>query len=218
VKASYVVIPVREFRTTKLRLGAGLGPRERAALTSALLRNILTEIEKSKANEAIVVASSPRMISKLLSKFQKARVVKESRHHGGVDSAMEDGLKAIRQDGGSVLLIPSDLPLIRASALNDVIALAAKYDVLINPSAKLDGTNLLAFDLQGGRIPFHYDDDSFRKHLLEAKRLRRKYRVLRMPEFSFDVDSDEDLKKLMKQRHARSFAELLKKINGGLQK
>ncbi len=214
MKNCLVIIPVREFTNTKLRLSPVLSKAQRAKLTLALLRKVLSEVERSNAVEAIVVTSRPDLVARHILDFPKTRVIKESKHHGGVNSAMRDGLKAAgkRYPASSVLLIPSDLPFLSFRALDKVALLMEKYDLLISPSSKLDGTSLLAFNLESGRIPFHYDDDSFNKHRAEAKKMKIKHRILRMRGFSFDVDSGSDLRNLMRALQVVSFQELLRKL------
>lgn len=218
MKNCVVIIPVRQFTSTKLRLRSVLSKTQRANLTCSLLLNVLSQVEKSQAVGAIVVASKPDLVRKRVRGFSKVRVIRESRYHGGVNSAMQDGLKYIgkKHQDASIILIPSDLPLLTFKALDNIISLLEKYDLLINPSSKLDGTSLLAFNLGLGQIPFHYDDDSFRKHWAEVKELKIKHLILKMREFSFDVDSDRDLERLSKTLKALSFRELLAKLEDGI--
>ncbi|MGI0078357.1 MAG: 2-phospho-L-lactate guanylyltransferase [Nitrososphaerales archaeon] len=212
-----VIVPVREFENSKIRLRSVMSDEQRASLTASLLHRVLSQVEKSRALQVVIVASRPDQAGKYHSDFSKARIVGETRHHGGVNSAMLDGLKNIGTEfsRASILLIPSDLPLLTFRALDHVGRLLEKYDLLINPSSKLDGTNLVAFDPERGLIPLHYDDDSFRNHCAEAKTLKIKHRILRMKEFSFDVDSYQDLQRLEKVLGASSFEELIAKLKNG---
>ncbi len=91
-----VIVPVREFQNTKLRLSHTLSKKERADLTRVLLRNVLAQVEKSRALETIIVASSTDLVRDGIQEFAKSRVIRESKRHGGVNSAMADGLRSIR--------------------------------------------------------------------------------------------------------------------------
>ena len=219
MKTSIVIIPVREFQNTKLRLIGTLSADQRAALTCALIRRVLYAAQKSDVAKVFVVASDPVSVSTQTQEFSKVKVIRESMHHGGVNSAMMDGINAINhsQNGYesdlSLILLPSDLPLITSGGLNKILHLLTKYDLLINPSLKLDGTSLLAFNARNGKIPLHYDDNSFYKHDLEAKDLGIKYRILKWKQFSFDVDTEEDLKRLMTIYNSSSLKGLMEKIN-----
>ena len=214
MRKSVAIIPVREFEDTKLRLQTILAPKQRGELTKKLLQGVLSAIEASCISRAAVVATDQDLVRRTHKASQKTQIIQESIHHGGVNSAMRDGLSIISGQGyDSVLLMPSDLPLITAEAVNKVLELLDRYDLLINPARKLDGTSLLAFNLSKQAIPLHYDDDSFRQHVEEAKRLGLHFRILNMIEFSYDVDSTEDIESLMKRTHAESFEDLLARLD-----
>jgi 2-phospho-L-lactate/phosphoenolpyruvate guanylyltransferase len=203
---SYVVIPVRELSTTKLRLESILTQTERIALTRALLNRVLTEVDHSSVDRVVVVASDIEQIDR--NKHSKLKVISESHAFGGVNLAMQDGLAEIGDIDAKSLLIPSDLPLLDGNALNGALSLLDNHDLIICPSRKRDGTNLLGF-VRSGAIPLHYDDDSFTKHLLEAEANRLDYLLLDSEEFSFDLDDVEDLKDLQEIKAAPSYQKLL---------
>jgi len=213
---SVAVVPIREPENTKLRLSKLLSGEQRASLSRAILVRVLNAVEESKIEEAVVVASSPQNLSEQRERFPKTTFIRESSHHGGVNCAMRDGMNYLLDKNGSsiqkTVLIPSDLPILQGKHLNNVLALLENFDTLINPSAKLDGTALLAFR-ENKSIPLHYDDDSFNKHLAELEKSGRLYRILRWKAFSFDVDDEDDLRKLIRIYKSRSLSGLLQKLN-----
>jgi 2-phospho-L-lactate guanylyltransferase len=210
---SYAVIPVREFSTTKLRLESVLKEEERIKLTQALLSHVLSAIEGSEMDLAVVVASNVGEVEKALKSHSRFRVVSESHHYGGVNLAMQDGLLEIDAGRGDArtLLMPSDLPLLDGNALNGAISMLDNHDLIINASRKRDGTNLLGF-VSSGLIPLHYDDDSFTKHLVEAEARRLKYQILDWKQFSIDLDDEEDLKSLQRIEGVNSLDALIAKL------
>jgi 2-phospho-L-lactate/phosphoenolpyruvate guanylyltransferase len=211
---SYAVIPVRKFSTTKLRLESVLKEEARITLTGALLKHVLSAIEDSRIDLAVVVASDVAEVEKTLKSYSRFKVVSESHHYGGVNLAMQDGLLEIEagRANAKTLLMPSDLPLINGDALNSALSLLDNHDLIINPSTKRDGTNLLGF-VRSGIIPLHYDDDSFTKHLVEAEARGLNYRILDWKEFSFDLDDEEDIKSLQSIESTNSFEALITKLD-----
>jgi 2-phospho-L-lactate guanylyltransferase len=212
-----IVVPVREFKETKRRLRGFLSERQRAILTDLLLTRVLNEAEKSRAVEVVVVASEGGPIRKKMKRFQKVRVIEESIHHGGVNKAMRDGIAVVakRHPTASILLIPADLPLLSQQNLDRVSRLLEKFDLVINPSSRSDGTSLLAFNPDKSRITLHYDDDSFRKHVQEATKLKLKSKIIKIVGFSQDLDSKADLTHLMNRLGASNFYELLYALKAG---
>jgi 2-phospho-L-lactate/phosphoenolpyruvate guanylyltransferase len=213
---SYVVIPVREFSTTKLRLESILTEDERILLTRTLLERGLRAIEHSNVDQVIVVASDVEAVRKNFKNYPKLKTIRESHRYGGVNLAMQDGLLEISAEhpDSRTLLMPSDLPLLDSNALNNVLGFLDSHDLIICPSRKKDGTNLLGF-VRKGAIPLHYDDDSFTKHLLEAEGRGLDYKILDSKEFSFDLDDEEDLKLIQTLKGAGSFQELIDKLGSG---
>lgn len=210
------VIPIREPETSKLRLRSILSKDQRAALSLALLSRVLGAVQESRVNRAVLVASSIESVLDVARLYSKTSVVAESRHHGGVNQAMKDGLKFLHSgDTENILLLPSDLPLLRGSTLTKAKELLSDYDAVINPSHDLNGTALLAFH-RDKTVPLHYDDDSFRKHILELDRLGVKFKILELRDFSYDVDCKRDLTFLMRFFNVAEFADLLEKIPKGL--
>jgi 2-phospho-L-lactate guanylyltransferase len=213
------IIPVREFENTKLRLRNFLGESERAMLTRSMLIHVLATLERSLVEHVVVVASNKAQASRLGKHFSKATFISEKSPHGGVNDAMDGGIAYARHQFkgmDSVMLIPSDLPLLSVAAIDKALEKLESYDLILSPSAKRDGTSLILFDLLRGRIPFHYDDDSYQRHLNEARLLKIKYTVFEPKELLFDVDTPTDFRKLKRELKARSVRELSIKLEGPL--
>ena len=212
-RGSFAIVPVREYRTTKTRLSRILSESERASLTEALLVHVLRAIQESELSGGIIVSSDPDETSIVASKFDKIRVIRESRLHGGVNSAVEDGIYALNNRGQcwKILVMPSDLPLLTSKAINGAIELLDSCDLVINPSSKKDGTNLLAF-APSKRIRLFYDQDSYPNHLKEAKSMHLKFAAIEWKEFSCDLDDLSDLEKIKQELKVRSVIELLNSL------
>lgn len=209
------IIPVREFKNTKLRLRPYFSGAERAALTTSLLRHVLAALRNSKVDRIVIVASDESSASKVSESFVNALVIREKSHHGGVSKAMEEGIAHSRShitDATSFMLIPSDLPFLSRAAINSAISKLSDNDLVISPSIKHDGTSLLLFNFPQGKIPLHYDDNSFKQHRNEARKLNIRYSIFPKKEFSFDLDSITDLRKLMRSLKAKSMLELSQKL------
>ncbi len=207
------IVPVREFGKSKLRLRGYLSSTERSALSKALFKHVLKALSDARISTILVVASDQAEISKLVGKSDNTFVISESKYHGGVNKAVTDGISYCLSEFDNIssfMIVPSDLPLLSSKAVNDAISKLSRYDLVIGPSSKLDGTSLLLFRVKKGKIPFHYDNNSYRNHVKEAKKFKIGYTIMRSKEFSWDIDTKDDLKKLMSKLKTRSFRELLK--------
>ena len=190
----HALIPVRDFSNTKLRLRNSLTERQRSELTSALLDVVLRSIQQSKIDDILVIATQPDEVLSKQNRFSKLKVVQEVRKRGGVNNAFIQGMGELSQDEeiSSFFLLPSDLPFVNRNAVDQAISHFEGVDVLINPSRKMDGTNLLVMR-SNTRIPLHYDDNSYFRHLEECKKLNLRTKVLQEAPFSDDVDDGDDL-------------------------
>ncbi len=209
----YAIIPVREFAATKLRLKNDLSSEKRVALTSTLLKRVVGAIERSQIERAVVVASDTSEAASCLEEFSKISVVSEDSYHGGVIKAMNAGVDfAISKGARTIALLPSDLPLITHSKIDNVVDLLRKYELIMNPSLKKDGTNLLAMNASLN-FQLHYDDDSFVKHSAEARRRHLNFQLLDWQEFSNDLDDASDLKRAMEFYKSKNFDDFLDQVS-----
>ncbi|MHB1909477.1 MAG: 2-phospho-L-lactate guanylyltransferase [Nitrososphaerales archaeon] len=216
MKETVAIVPVREFEDTKLRLKGLLSNTKRAELTQKMLYRVLRALELSSVASVIVVCSDTTSTKKIARVHKKVKIIEEAIHHGGVNNAMMDGLafSAKETNAKCAMLVPSDLPLLTSKAIDHALSKLSRYDLIINPSKMEDGTNLLLFDIKKGSIPLHYDDNSYRRHLEEARLAKRRYLVFRKKEFSFDVDSTLDLKNLIAIYGVKTFEDMLVKMEG----
>lgn len=214
MKYHYAVVPVREFSSSKRRLSGALTIARRSALTRALLTRVAKALQLSNIHAFVVVASEPSQVRDSLGDFSKMKVIPESVHHGGVSMAMINGIDVAKNAGATTIsLLPSDLPIVTRSTIDDALDLMQEFDIVLNPSLKRDGTNLLALKTSV-QLDLHYDDDSFARHYREAEARGLKVRCLDWKEFSTDLDDLEDLENTMKLYETDAFDEFIAKISG----
>jgi 2-phospho-L-lactate guanylyltransferase len=102
---------------------------------------------------------------------------------------------AVAEGASSVLILPSDLPLLRAADIENIIAMASSpRDIVIAPS-KDNGTNALLL-LPPDVMNLRFGGESFPSHIAEARRVGVRPRIYRSVNVSTDVDDVEDLLKV----------------------
>jgi len=191
LKPFAVLLPVKSTGA-KSRLSSVLSRVERRQLESLLLSGVLKALREAGLLAAThVVSSDPEILR--LAIGSGAGVVRESRDQG-VNSAVEAGVGALGRPL-KVLVLPSDLPLLRASQLRHVISLSESLQVVIAPSSSFNGTNALLFPPRMG-LTLSYDNDSFWNHVRASGRKGLSVGVVTKPGLTFDLDSPEDLRSL----------------------
>lgn len=103
------------------------------------------------------------------------------------------------KDVDGSIVIPIDLPLMTSKDIDHLCEISTEFSkcVMICPSKRFDGTNIL-FRKPHNIIKTHYDNNSYRNHLLEAKRGNIFIKDLYHNNLVFDIDTKEDLFSLTK--------------------
>ncbi len=191
MKGPAVLVPFKS-KKGKSRLSSVLGQSERRRLAEAMLLDVLGAIKSAGLlRKCCVVSSDAEALS--LAKKSGASPIPEPSDRG-VNAAVERGMKVLEDDERFIVL-PSDLPLLRAGELRHALRLGSNYGCVISPSKSFNGTNLLLFSRKAG-ITLSYDSNSFWNYLGEAARRRMTLAVYCGKGVLFDVDSVEDLREL----------------------
>jgi 2-phospho-L-lactate guanylyltransferase len=110
------------------------------------------------------------------------------------------------------VVFPQDIPYIKTEDVDFILRhqLHPNFAIIV-PSRKFDGTNALV------RMPIdlmktHYDDNSYRNHMLTAKEHTMNVAMVFVKRVMLDVDSQEDLELLLEQNEKPELVEKIKKI------
>ena len=198
-------MPVKSA-SLKSRLAGVLSASQRREFAKLLLVDLLEVLSDAGLVGSTYVVSSDRQALRIALKLGACGIREEKDR--GVNSAVLEGING----SGSpevVLVLPSDLPLVRASEVKAILGLKSSgFGVVISPSRGFTGTNALAYSPSSGLV-LSYDDDSFWNHLASAARGGLKTAVSSRFGIMFDVDSPEDFRSLARssiQRESVEFA------------
>ena len=186
-----LAIPVKSLSRAKSRLAPVLTPLERGALSLAMLEDLLDATLTLGGWETWVV--SPDEVVLEISARRGARPLAELK--GPLAGAIRQvEVLAKEQQADALAVLPSDLPLLTAEALQD--ALRTLGAVVLSASADGAGTSLL-LRRPPRAIPARFGPDSFRKHLELAAERDLPVSVLDRRELSFDLDRPGDILTLL---------------------
>jgi 2-phospho-L-lactate guanylyltransferase len=203
----YVLVPVKDLTQAKARLSPLLSPAERYALAAAMLDDVLGALRQASTVERIALVTTDTYALGLAAQW-RFEVVDEGSGRGET-GAVELAVKVCREQGASSLaVIPGDIPLLTAADVDCVIGHGTRYDVVIVPSWDSRGTNAVLLRPPDA-LQLRFGSWSFFPHVKQAKRKGLSYKVLRLPRVALDVDTPEDLARLLPQaRGTRSYAVL----------
>jgi len=198
----HVVVPVKALTKSKTRLSSILSPKERAALTIAMLADVLSAVKKSRMIDSITVVSPDRNVLR----FGQQLGVDSLREKParGLNSAITQTICKRKWENAIVLIVHADLPLLTPEEVNAFLRGARGCSVTIGPSK--DGTGTNAMVLNPARvIKPAFGRGSYKRHISLFHRKRLRFRVQMTEGFGFDVDDPQGLLELMDhKRHTRT--------------
>jgi 2-phospho-L-lactate guanylyltransferase len=203
----YALVPVKDLTQAKGRLSGLMAPDERCTLAAAMLDDVLGALRQASTVERIaLVTADPHALT--LAAQWGFEVVDEGSGRGET-GAVELAIKVCRERGASALaVIPGDIPLLTAIDVDCVMRHGAQYEVVIVPSWDSRGTNAVLLRPPDA-LELRFGSWSFFPHVKQAKRKGLSYKVVRLPRVALDVDTPEDLARLVPQAMGtRSYAVL----------
>ncbi|MDQ3990820.1 MAG: 2-phospho-L-lactate guanylyltransferase [Actinomycetota bacterium] len=184
-----LAIPVKSLARAKGRLSAILTAAERAAVTLAMLEDVLDAALPLGGWDVWVVSPDQAVLN--VAAARGARPVAEERP-GLVASIRQ--VEQATGGGDAMAVVLGDLPLLTADALGRVLRTLGP--VVAAPSASDGGTNVL-LRRPGSVIAPRFGGDSLRKHRDAARSLGLPFAVVHGPELSFDLDRPGDVAQLL---------------------
>lgn len=188
-----VIIPVKQ-NDPKSRLNKLFSKEERKQLQMVMLEDVLRVLLHSGLVQDTYVVSRDTEVLNHAVKLS-ANSLHES-YESGVNNAVYYAMNLL-EGYAAWLIIPSDIPLLSSREIQVALHLhKSGADVVISPSRKLDGTNLLLIT-SISKIPLHYDDDSFKKHIREALDRRLRTIVYYSDGICSDLDEPDDINAIL---------------------
>jgi 2-phospho-L-lactate/phosphoenolpyruvate guanylyltransferase len=189
------LIPVKGFRNAKQRLSPLLAVTERELLAEIMFREVLSQVLGARGlAETFVVTGDDRVAE--IAYSGGAQLIREKAERGetaAVDFARLELKKSGRE---AVLIIPGDLPLVRAKDIEAVLAQmpdgASSPFALLVPSHDRMGTNALLL-APPDVIELRFGYDSFSYHSTQVSARALPLRVLENERIALDIDEPKDL-------------------------
>ena len=188
----WALIPVKRFEAGKSRLREVFTMHELVLLNLSLFQNVFYRLKDSQQCERILVVSRESAALEWVKANGGEALLEDGEE--SLNAALRQGLAWIAaQDPGSVLILPTDLPLLTE---NDVVMLCAHLPkdpgMLIVPDRTQTGTNTL-FLTEPNLLSPQFGPGSFQAHCLQAEQLHLHQTVYLNPHIQQDIDTPEDL-------------------------
>jgi len=189
-----ILVPVKNLSGAKQRLASILGQSMRTELAQAMLFDVLSTLANWDCCPDVgVVTSDPYAIS--LAQSFNFEVIPDHANVSETDAISMATELCVTRGVENTLVIPGDIPLIRAEELSRILEGAPTEGTVLVPAADGRGTNA-AFRAPAGLFPLRFGNDSFKPHLAAARATGKPCVVIDLPSIALDVDNPSDLRAL----------------------
>lgn len=204
----FAVVPVKGFDISKARLSSVLNPEERRALTAAMLEDVLTALKTSTIRQVLVV-SPDSAAREIADKYQFSYL---SPKDTALNPSLEEAIQwCMQRNTDAVLILPADIPLVSQQDIDKLAELGSEKSTVVLAPSMNGGTNALFLN-PPDVIPVCFGPGSFFKHVKEAIVKKVEVRFHSSREIALDIDSEDDLNKLLELKDAAKHKQVFSQI------
>jgi 2-phospho-L-lactate guanylyltransferase len=188
---TWVVVLVKDLDSAKQRLGPALDPSSRRALAR---RNAERAIRAASAGDQRLVVAGSQEVATMAERLG-AQVTLEPRQEGQNVAAKRGIARAVQGGAGAVLLLSSDLPLVTAKSVRELLSAAALVETpaaVAVPAVGRGGTNAL-YLRPPGAISLHFGADSLERFRRESEAKGVNFVIHHSNAMALDLDEPDDL-------------------------
>ena len=188
----WAIIPVKPLRLAKSRLAKVLTPEERQRFAEAMLRHVLSVVQKvPQITGTLVISRDNHALS--VAREYNAKTIQES-GAPELNAALMRATSVIASwHSDAVLVLPADLPLISTKDVSSIIKMGKEPRcVVLSTDRNKDGTNAL-FIRPPGLITYAYGPGSFHRHAVMARDADAEVHVYDSERLLQDIDLPEDI-------------------------
>jgi len=184
------IIPVKRLSLAKSSLSKALNPSQRRELVLNMLADVLNAVHKARSVEGSIVVSPDEEV---LEFARTCGAICIADHGARLNEALELAIKhAMAKGAASILILPSDIPLLTAADVENIILIASSPRTVVIAPSKDNGTNAL-FLRPADVMNLRFGGESFPAHLAEARAAGIRPQVYRSTTVATDIDEIGDL-------------------------
>lgn len=206
----FAIVPVKNFERGKSRLQSLLTVEDRIKLSELFLDLTLNTLTKTPVISEVIIVSSDIRAEEIVKKYDA--IFLEEKKDQGVNAAVALADTYISECiVDASIVVPQDLPLLLSEDIEYICAEAQNHErcLVICPSIRFDGSNALL-----RRPPLllktSYEHDSYNIHIKKAKALNATVKVIPIKRIMIDIDTIEDIRKIIKFSSANKVVTFLK--------
>jgi 2-phospho-L-lactate guanylyltransferase len=189
-----ILIPVKNLSAAKQRLASVLDQAARTELAQAMLHDVVAAIAAWPGRPPCALVTSDPFAIALAHQYD-FEIIPDPANPGETGAIEMATRLCVERGVAYTLVIPADIPVIKAIELEQILARAPEEGSVLVPAADGRGTNA-AFRRPADLFPLRFGNDSFKPHLAAAQATGKPCEVLQLAGIALDVDNPEDLQDL----------------------
>jgi 2-phospho-L-lactate guanylyltransferase len=189
-----ILVPVKNIENAKERLSPVLDSLARRELAKAMLEDVLEAVAGLRRQADIALVTSDAYATRLAQQH-RFEIIPDPINRSETDAIAHATELSVAGGASWTLVIPADIPLVKSSDLEQILAKAPLRGSLLVPGWDGCGTNAV-FRRPGDLFSLQFGNESFKPHL-RAAQARGECIVLQMERVGLDVDSPGDLARLL---------------------
>ena len=193
---------------SRKRLFAAFSPEQSKLLSAAMLEDVLTALKSSVVHEVVVVGTD----SDVRGVVEKCGVSFVQIERAGLNLALKKAIAScMEKKSDAVLMLPVNIPLVSSSDIDRMVALGSQESSLVLCPSMKGGTNAVLLN-PPDVVQAQFGRGSFFKLVKAAidKDVALKFYSSR--ETAFDMDSEEDLGKLLEIKNNTASKRIFEEI------
>jgi 2-phospho-L-lactate guanylyltransferase len=208
------LIPVKDLSKAKERLSSILPQEDRTALAYAMLEDVLKALKGTKLIDRLFIVTMDRRTIEIAGALG-IEVIEETEQKGESHSVDYASRICMEKGAESVLVIPGDAPLITSEDIDSIVEKERDFpSVILIPARDDYGTNAI-LRKPPDVIPSRFGEDSFRKHMDEARERGIHCDTYRNSRIALDIDHPDDLEEFLSEKSDTKTFEVLSELNLG---
>jgi 2-phospho-L-lactate guanylyltransferase len=192
----WAVVPLKNIRQAKQRLGPMLAPDERSALMMAMVSDVLEALTQTPGLAGILLVSRAPEARDLAHRFGTELYAEAAGADLSESVQAAGGYLVANKDARGTLIVPGDVPLITPADIGAILADHQRLTLV--PDSEGDGTNCIVSS-PPNLIRYRFDGHSFKPHAEAAYGIGITPRIVRNEAFGIDVDTPRDLLRVLER-------------------